>query len=48
VYEDEQGLTKLAYDLLSNLVGDYHNPALTAAASVVDAKLDVLVTLAAG
>jgi len=48
VYEDERGVTQLAYDRLADFARQFHNPLLTAAAELVDQKLDALVALAAG
>ena len=48
VYEDKQGVTQLAYDRLSDFVEQFHDPAITAVAKMVDEKLDALVDLAVG
>lgn len=48
VYEDQQGITQLAYDQLRDFANQFNDPQLTAVAEMVDQKLDALISLVAG
>jgi uncharacterized protein (DUF302 family) len=49
IYEDQQdGACRVAYDLPSSLMGRLKNERVTAAAKLLDAKLDALAELASG
>lgn len=45
VDKDKQGITHLAFDRLSDLLSQFHNPAISAVAEIVDQKLESLIVL---
>ena len=45
VYENQQGMTCLAYDKLSDFVAHFQNSAISAVAELVDQKLEALIAL---
>ena len=48
VYENKQGMTQIAYDKPSSLMGQFQNEKISAVAQMLDRKLEELVTTAAG
>ena len=48
VYEDQQGRTYLEYDEPSSLFGQFNDERITSVASLLDRKMEQLVTMAAG
>jgi hypothetical protein len=48
IYEDEQGQTRLEYDKPSSLFGQFNDARIASVASLLDRKMEELVTAAVG